>query len=139
MYAQMPMSAPDPAKPALQDTLALLSAAARGLLFPSESDFPFDTIELNADPSDEGALREALGIQADLPIEELAVGDLFQPVIESCEGSEADQYKEIVSIFEGILSGSKVIRAGRVEIDVFVVGKHDSGVWIGLKTKVVET
>ncbi len=133
------MSDADSTKPTLQDTLAMLSEAARGLLFPSESDFPFDTIELAAEPADEASLRGALGVAEEAPLEEMTIAELFDPVIESCEGSEADQYKEIVSIFERILRESKALRAGSVEIDVFAIGKHDSGAWIGLKTKAVET
>lgn len=123
----------------LQDILARLDEASRGLLFPSESDFPFETIELAEAPLDQESLRRALGVSDDAPLEEMDVRALLEPVIESCEGSEADQYKEMIDIFDQYLSEGKSIRAGRVEIDIFMIGRHDSGAWVGLKTKAVET
>jgi hypothetical protein len=37
------------------------------------------------------------------------------------------------------LTDLRVYRVGSTDIDVYILGKHPSGAWLGLKTKVVET
>ncbi|WP_437691478.1 nuclease A inhibitor family protein [Sorangium sp. So ce176] len=128
-----------------EELLASLQEAAQGLLFPSESDHPLHPTRWDADASSPAALLAAEGLAADTAVEVTTVGDFFAPVLEPPEEAgegaqaEAGRYRRLVDLLERELTDLRVYRVGRVEIDVHVLGRHPSGAWIGVKTKVVET
>lgn len=121
--------------------LRTLEEAAAGLLFPSETDAPLVPIELSgvegADLSAEGLLR-AEGRAEGTKVEETTADDLFAPLIEAGD-DDAKKYGRILELLKAELSNLRVYRAGSTDIDVYVLGRHASGAWVGLKTKVVET
>jgi hypothetical protein len=128
-----------------EELLASLAAAAQGLLFPSESDHPLRPFRSRGDASSPTALLTAEGLSAELPVEVTTVGELFAPMLDP-EGdadeaalAEAARYRRLVDLLERHLTDIRVYRVGRVAIDVYVVGRHPSGAWLGLVTKVVET
>lgn len=130
------------------ELLAALGAAASGLLFPSESDYPLTPYRWvgtdGAEPSP-AALIQAEGRKADTPIETLTVRALFEPLFvlqaDATEEEKANvaRYRALVDLLEAELSDLRVYRVGAVEIDVYVLGRHPSGEWLGLKTRVIET
>lgn len=130
------------------ELLATLGAAASGLLFPSESDYPLTPYRWvgtdGAEPSP-AALIQAEGRKADTPVETLTVRGLFEPLFalqaDATEEEKADvaRYRALVDLLEAELSDLRVYRVGAVEIDVYVLGRHPSGEWLGLKTRVIET
>lgn len=132
-----------PASP--EELLAALEEAAQDLLFPSESDHPLRPARWDADASSPAALLTAEGLAADTAVEVTTVGDLFAPVLDppaeagEAAQAEAARYRRLVDLLERHLTDLRVYRVGRVDIDVHVVGRHPSGAWLGLKTKVVET
>ncbi|XXX79886.1 nuclease A inhibitor family protein [Sorangium sp. So ce134] len=132
-----------PASP--EELLASLGEAAQNLLFPSESDHPLEPFRSRGDASSPAALRAAEGLAAETPVEVTTVADLFAPVLDPPEDAgeaalaEAGRYRRLVDLLERDLTDLRVYRAGSVDIDVYVVGRHPSGAWLGLKTKVVET
>ncbi len=121
--------------------LRTLEEAAAGLLFPSETDAPLVPIELSGaqgpDLSAEGLLR-AEGRTEGTKVEEATADDLFAPLIEAGD-DDAKKYGRILELLQGELPNVRVYRVGSTDIDVYVLGKHASGAWVGLKTKVVET
>lgn len=130
------------------DLLATLGAASSGLLFPSESDYPLTPYRWvgtdGAEPSP-AALIQAEGRKADTPVETLTVRELFEPLFalqaDATEEEKADvaRYHALVELLEAELRELRVYRVGAVEIDVYVLGRHPSGEWLGLKTRVIET
>jgi hypothetical protein len=122
-----------------------LDEAARGLLFPSESDFPLTPFRWDSGPPSPEALRRAQCLDEDAPVEILTVEALFAPLVEPPEWSdakaraEAERYRRLVELLQENLTDLCVYRVGRIEIDVYILGRHASGAWLGLKTKVVET
>jgi hypothetical protein len=128
--------------------LTALGAAAAGLLFPSESDYPLTPYRWvgaeDTEPSPE-ALIKAEGRPADTRVETRAVQDLFDPLIQEKDGWEGEEraaavkYRALVSLLEEQLSHLSVYRVGKIDIDVYILGQHPSGDWLGLKTRVIET
>ena len=134
--------------PTPTELLTTLGAAASGLLFPSESDYPLTPYRWvgtdGAEPSP-AALIQAEGRKADTPVETRTVRALFEPLFvlqaDATEEEKADvaRYRALVDLLEAELRDLRVYRVGAVEIDVYVLGRHPSGEWLGLKTRVIET
>ncbi|MDC0683468.1 nuclease A inhibitor family protein [Sorangium atrum] len=128
-----------------EELLASLAEAAQGLLFPSESDHELRPFRSRGDASSPAALLAAEGLGAATPVEVTTAGDLFAPVIDlpgdagDAALAEAGRYRRLMDLLERHLTDVRVYRVGRVAIDVYVVGRHPSGAWLGLVTKVVET
>ena len=128
--------------------LETLEKAASGLLFPSESDYPLTPYQLvgaeGAEPTP-AALLKAEHLPSDTLVETITVADLFNPFAEAPDDAsaedraEAERYRALVELLTRELTDLRVLRVGRVDIDVFILGKDSSGVWLGLKTHVVET
>lgn len=117
-----------------------------GLLFMSESDYPFETVywegntELNSQ-----YLRKLSDQPDDAPVEVRSVDDFLRGV-----GSEltwkggqqlvvAKDYQALVQYLKENLDDLKVYRIGEVNIPVYIVGRTKNGNWVGLSTRVVET
>ncbi|WP_437899034.1 nuclease A inhibitor family protein [Sorangium sp. So ce124] len=128
-----------------EELLASLAEAAQGLLFPSESDHELRPFRARGDASSPAALLAAEGLGAATPVEVTTASDLFAPVIDVPEDAgdaalaEAGRYRRLMDLLERHLTDVRVYRVGHVAIDVYVVGRHPSGAWLGLVTKVVET
>lgn len=134
-----------PPAPLLLETLKL---ATTDLLFPSESDAP---LEPYCFPGPKGveptpaALLQAEHLPSDTPVETITVADLFDPFQSADENAseedraEAERYRELVAVLSRELTDLRVYRVGRVDIDVYILGKDATGAWLGLKTHVVET
>jgi len=55
------------------------------------------------------------------------------------EKEEVRKFRDLVQTLKKTLKDIKVFKVGKVEADVYIVGRTESGDWAGLKTKVVET
>ncbi len=128
--------------------LATLGKAAAGLLFPSESDAPLTPYTFAGPAGTEptsAALLAAEHLPSDTPVETITVADLFDPFAEAADGAtaedkaEAARYRAIVELLTHELTELRVFRVGKVDIDVYILGKDPKGAWLGLKTHVVET
>jgi hypothetical protein len=128
-------------------TVAALRNAARGLLYPSETDAPFKTFLWEGAGGDISA-REVLRLgkqPPDAPVEESSLDDTFGELIDELEGQgeeekeEAARYRNLLKVLREQLSGIKVFRVGQRKISVYVVGKTKDGHWAGLQTISVET
>jgi Nuclease A inhibitor-like protein len=109
--------------------LAELRKASDGLLYMSESDYPFELVhwdgkvELTKD-----YLCEVAGQPAGSPILELSVGQFLSGPFES-----------VGRLVERYLADARVYKIGDINIPVYVVGRSPEGNWLGLSTRVVET
>jgi len=108
--------------------LASLRTAVAGLLYPSETDAPFDVI--SSWPVKEG--------KPPRKVEEVAPDDFFGELRES---DDAARFAQLRRALECNLSGVKVVRvgAGEPKVDVYLVGRSKSGATLGVHTTSVET
>ena len=123
-----------------------LKAATHGLLFTSESEYPFEVFlwEAIAPVTPEKVVQQT-GHPQDTPVEVVEVENFFR-VATTEEEWHTEEEKETVKRYQSLvkklriyLSDIKVYRLGHVEIDVYIVGQTPDGKLAGLSTHVVET
>jgi len=117
--------------------LKALQTAAKGLLFPSETDAPIEAFAWpgGAKPPDEAAVRANAKVDAKTPIEQLSLDDLKRTI----PSELGEDFKPLFAAIAKHLSGVSVFKVGEVEIDVYIVGRTADGQYAGVKTQVVET
>ncbi|HEY0324071.1 MAG TPA: nuclease A inhibitor family protein [Pyrinomonadaceae bacterium] len=123
-----------------------LEQAIAGLLFMSESDYPFQTFlwKDNVEVT-EGYLRELAGKGVDAPVTAQSVDEFFRAAVSEPDwkGAEeiavAKRYQALVGWLKENLSNLKVYRVGEIDIQVYIQGSSGSGSWIGISTRVIET
>jgi hypothetical protein len=123
-----------------------LKRLTEGLLFMSESEYPFEIIYWKGlTQVSEQSLPGLTGAALDSAVETVSVEEFFR-VATSAESWRADEgregaqkYLELVEALKGNLSDLTVYRVGTINISVYVVGRAPSGNWLGLSTRVVET
>lgn len=152
-----PAAPPDPSSPlaargipaspsAGAAILAELEEASRGLLFVSESDFPFRVLEWNQP----GGVLTAPAIAAltghsAAPIEERTLEEFFAAAIRYHPGQSAEErvtvrrYRKLVKLLQSRLAAPRVYRFGSVQLHAYVVGVTCTGDWVGLSTIQIET
>jgi hypothetical protein len=124
--------------------LEQVQKAAEGLLFMSESDYPFEVIQL---PSVTGTIEEEIKgiVKLDLPVETQTLDDFFRNAIkDNPEANEQQQqttqrFRQLKEVLERELTNVQVYRTGSVEIKVFIIGQLQDGSYGGLTTKLIET
>jgi hypothetical protein len=124
--------------------LARLDELSRGLLFPSEQDHPLTPVRWGEVEPSPDALRVELDVPAGTPVKAASVRDLFAPLLAppdegGVEPADAQRYRDILGILEQHLTALSAYEVGRADVDILVLGQHPSGVWLGLRTRVVET
>jgi hypothetical protein len=115
-------------------TTEALRQAVAGLLYPSESDEPFEVFRWDG----KGTAREQVAARAGKgkAIVEQTVDEFFKAL----EGSDdAQRHRNLRETLEGNLKDLKVFRAGEVRVDVYIVGKTRSEALAGVHTVSVET
>jgi hypothetical protein len=55
------------------------------------------------------------------------------------ERAVVERYRTLVRFLTDELADSRAYRLGRIDIDVFVIGRTREGEWAGVTTKVIET
>ncbi len=124
-----------------------LTKASKGLLYPSETDAPFEVFNWK---NGTGALTSAKLLtlakqDAASPVESITVDAFFAPLVGAKdwhgreEKSIVQKFKELRQAVDAHLTEPKVFRVGEVEITIYLVGKTQDGDWAGLKTTSVET
>jgi hypothetical protein len=124
-----------------------LQQATKGLLYESETDAPFEVFHWpdKAPSLDAKKVLQLSGHKPKDPVQVLALDDFFKNLTEeqSWQGAEekADvrKYRNLLGIIKEKLSDPQVFRVGRIQVDIFIVGKTPQGDWMGVKTKAVET
>lgn len=126
--------------------LAALTAAAQGLLVPSEGDYPLESFRwAGPGPLTPAALRAQLGLPPDAPAETRALDDFFAPLA-ATYGWMDDQQRAAAARFAGLrdliaasLSDVTVYRLGHRRISAIIAGKDAAGQIVGLRTTQIET
>lgn len=114
-----------------------LNAAAKGLLFPSESDAPIEAFAWPGGdgPPTEVAVRANAKVSKDTPVKQIALTELTRTIPEESRGD----FLPLFGLLAHHLSGTTVFKVGEVNIDVYIVGRTADGQYAGVKTEVVET
>jgi hypothetical protein len=125
--------------------LQTIEDAARGLLFPSESDFPIEPFLYGDQRPTPAALLERRGLAPDTNVDETTLEDFFAGLTEAPkdaseeERASAGRFRSLMKLLEKNLDDIRVYRLGKVDIEVVVLGRDASGTWLGVRTNVVET
>ena len=126
----------------------LLHEAVKGLLWMSESDYPFEVLIWEFGEKvllDNEVVLKITKHALDTPIKVIEFDDFFQGVItpkgwhDAEESEMVNRYQELVRIMKQYLSDLKVYKVGKVEIDVYIIGRTNAGSYGGLATVSIET
>lgn len=125
-----------------------LERAAAGLLYTSESDYPFDYVVFPANaaaPLTDAAFRAAAGVPADSLVEEITLDAFFARHIERVDPNDAaavalvPRYRALKRTIRASVRGARVFRVGRIAIRCYVVGVDARGNVVGLATTSIES
>jgi hypothetical protein len=128
-----------------EELLEKFKAATAGLLFMSESDYPFEVSAHKDQKVSPEVLVADAGLPTDTHIEKMSVDDFFSPAIREYEGQSdearalAARYRELISLIKQTLADPAVFKLGTINMPVYIVGSEPGGGAIWLKTRVVET
>lgn len=129
-----------------EELFRALQEATEGLLFMSESDYPFEVIKWSgSEQLSPEYLRRAAGADSSTKVEESNLDEFFRvPAGEQewkgeAQLAEARRYQRLRNLLEESLKDIKVCKVGEINIQVYMVGKSAEGNWIGVSTRVVET
>jgi hypothetical protein len=127
--------------------LAELEEAAAGLLYMSESDYPFEIVrwEALAEVTPEH-LRSATGSAPEATVATRSIEDFFRNAAgepdwkSAADLATARRFQTLMRSLRENLTDLQVYRVGEVNIPVLIVGRNPAtGNWLGLSTRVVET
>jgi hypothetical protein len=124
--------------------VANLTQASEGLLYRSESDYPYEVIHWEKAPLTEEFIRQKVTLN-DTPIEILDFSDFYnsdEPEPDwygEEEKAESAKFRHLMKLLADSLGHTQVFRLGKIEIDIYILGQTKSGEIVGLKTKAIET
>lgn len=130
------------------DLINTLKRTSSGLLCMSESDYPFEIFlwtSLGEDNLTTEKLLQQTNHPQDTPVEVKDCDSFFKRATQEQdwhgleEQETVKKYQNLVKILKENLADIKVYRIGEINIDVYIIGKTQSGDLVGLSTKVVET
>lgn len=130
------------------ELLNKLKLATDGLLFMSESEYPFEVFFWQSQEKQQvnpEFILSKLNKPSDTKVEFVDLDSFFDVATteedwHSKEDKEiVKKYQDLVKIIKENLSDIKVARLGDIEIDAYIVGQVPSGDLAGLSTKIIET
>ncbi|MBC1218558.1 nuclease A inhibitor family protein [Nostoc sp. UCD121] len=128
------------------EILDQLKLASDGLLFMSESEYPFEVfLWEDITPVTPQKVVQQTNHPQDTPIKIVEIDDFFQVATteedwhEEEEKATVKRFQALVQTLKENLTNLQVYRLGNKEIDVYVVGQTPALNLAGISTKVVET
>jgi Nuclease A inhibitor-like protein len=118
------------------------------LWYPSESDEKIEYFEMALDTHEkvsQANFRMFNGITPDNEISEMNIDDFFKPLVKIDDwfGEEEKKWANDAQMLQNLLTDKlkdiQIFRVGRIAIDIYLFGKAEDCLWVGLKTKVIET
>jgi Nuclease A inhibitor-like protein len=119
--------------------LDTLKQATEGLLYTSESDYPFDVFLWQTDTLTPKKVLIETKHPKNTPVQFFAQVTQEKDWYGPEEKETVARYKELVKTLQTTLSDIQVYRVGKIELEVYIVGKTPEGPFAGISTKVVET
>ncbi|EAY24260.1 nuclease A inhibitor family protein [Microscilla marina] len=129
-----------------ENLLKTLDRASDGLMFMSESDYPFESFYW--DFKEELTANKVLTLANEAPdaiVKELKLDAFLKNSVaeeswyDAKETKVARQFQRLVETLKRNLQELRVFRVGGAEADVYIVGKAEFGGYAGLVTHVVQT
>ena len=117
---------------------AELAPIIEGLLYMSESDYPFDpyvVADAASGPILSARMLDLLGLPPATVIEQRSYDEFFTPYVLA----QDPRFGQMRSVLEAHLTDTVVFRVGEIHIDVYVVGRTACGEVAGLHTVAIET
>ncbi|MGI0485724.1 nuclease A inhibitor family protein [Pantanalinema rosaneae CENA516] len=130
------------------DLLNQLQAATQGLLWMSESDYPFEVVHWQFPTVTSITANQLLQIidrPPDTPIEVVDLDSFFATATQTLswfganERAQASRYQQLVDLLKQQLQHLIVYRVGSINLAIYILGQTEPGDWVGLKTQAVET
>lgn len=125
---------------------ARLAEACRGLVYISETDSPVKPFAFSGiDPSSDAAVIASLGLASDAPVEVYDFDDFFAKLTARKDWfgdddlSRAEAFAGLHDLLRSELKDRRVLRVGRVRIDILAFGTAPDGRSVGFRTFAVET
>ena len=121
-----------------------IADAAEGLVFMSESDHPFEVVQLKSKKV-EKEIKQLAQKSADTTMETQTVDYFFRNMVKTYPGYSADQqetaerFLKLRELLKQKLKQVQVYRLGSIQVDAFIIGKLQDGSYGGLRTKLIET
>lgn len=131
--------APYPSDPYAQILVGLVV----DLLYPSETDAPFEVEEVPNGPTSR-CLRAGVGVDEDVPIEVLTLEEWLGPIAkheqENVGAPVRPSFRLLKRFLEGHVLGATVYRVGTTDVRYELWGQLEtSKTWVRLTTRAVET
>ena len=132
----------------MENTLDRLQNASEGLLFMSESDYPFETVAFPTDKLsrlEAQSLKQALGLPPETGIENQELTYFLRnqtrelPDFSEEDKLRAQRFRELEKTLQQELQDVVVFRVGQTQVEAYVLGKMADGRIGGLKTQLIET
>lgn len=146
VQAQALGSTKPPRRAATPAIVKALQKATDGLLFMSESDYPFDVLYWRQPGGSPSVARIAALTGEDASVvEERSVDAFFDGAATPQDWHSPEdlqtvrRYQELVALLKAKLRKLKVYRFGTIQIHAYVVGVTSAGNWVALKTTQIET
>lgn len=129
------------------EILEQLKRASDGLLFMSESDYPFEVFlwEGVAPPVTSEIVLQQTSHGQDTPFKVVDIDSFFsrattpQDWYEDEEKAVVAKFQNLLEVIKSNLKNPQVYRLRRIEIDIYIIGETPTGNLAGVATKVVET
>jgi hypothetical protein len=118
------------------------------LLYPSESDEPLELTTCylkQAEPLTVSQIKDWQMLPPAVYVEEISEADFWEPVTTQQEWYEEEEKKRTATfqalkeVVDQTLTVRQVFRVGETEMDVYLLGRQESGDRVGIRTKVVQT
>lgn len=131
-----------------KSVVELLKDSVVDVLYPSESDEKLKVIDWQADhpaPFNTILFRKYIGLTPADRVETLPWEKFFTMVLDKqdwwtdFETTRAEKFAKIKAIMQDNLTELEYLRAGRVEVEAYLIGKDFEGKWKGLKTLIIES
>jgi hypothetical protein len=128
------------------ETVDRLRQATTDLLWVSESEYPLEVINWGQNVEISiASIIDRQHIDPDCLIEQLSLVDLLSPAMaiedwyESAELAIVEKFQQLQQAIESSLSDVTVFRVGEIEVEIYILGKSNTGDTIAIVTKSVET
>ena len=132
----------------VQPYRAELTEASAGLLYTSESDYPFDYVSrplFLRDTLTLATFRLAFGVARTTPVDVRTLDRFFAPHIERVDPNDpvsvalVPRYENLKFQLQELLDAPKVYCVGTIRLRCYAVGTNTEGVVAGLATTAIET
>ncbi|MGF1570700.1 MAG: nuclease A inhibitor family protein [Nodosilinea sp.] len=135
---------PKPHHDRLETYVHQLQDLVADLWYPSETDAPLEVLVWVLPELDRAGLSQQLGVSP-AAVKEQSADRFFSPILanpvyRTAQGKNLAQgYRRLQDLINRNLANLHSYRVGKVEVELYLVGRHPSGQYVALHTSLVET